>query len=142
MPLPDRLAGLVEAMASAPREVRLEALLDYSRRVPPLPPGMSPEDLETVPECQTPFLLAVTLDVDGKVHMSFDAPPESPTVRGFAGILYAGLEGEDAATVLAVSDDFVHAMGIDEIITPLRLRGLSAILTRLKRQVAEQLATR
>ncbi len=98
MPLPDRLARLVSVMADSPKEFRMEALLDYSRRLPPLPEG-GPA-LEDVPECQTPFHLAATVDGDGAVHMFFDAPEESPTVRGFAGILYAGLEGEQAESML------------------------------------------
>lgn len=140
MALPARLARLVAAMAESPKDVRMEALLDYSRRLPPVPPDAP--DLEGVPECQTPFRLAATVDAGGAVHMLFDAPAESPTIRGFAGILYAGLEGETAATVLAVPDDFYLGMGLEEVVTPLRLRGMGAILTRLKRQVAEQLAAR
>lgn len=140
MPLPDRLARLVSVMADSPKEFRMEALLDYSRRLPPVPD--SGPALEDVPECQTPFHLAATVDGEGAVHMFFDAPEESPTVRGFAGILYAGLEGEQADAVLAVPDDFYLDMGLDEVVTPLRLRGMGAILTRLKRQVAGQLASR
>lgn len=118
----------------------MEALLDYSRRLPPVPADTA--GFEGVPECQTPFHLAATVDADGTVHMLFDAPAESPTIRGFAGILYAGLEGEAAEAVLAVPDDFYLGMGLEDIVTPLRLRGMGAILTRLKRQVASQLAAR
>ena len=72
------------------------------------------------------------------MHLWFDCPPEAPTVRGFAGILYAGLEGETVETVLAVSPDFYRGMGLSEVVSVLRLRGMGAILGRLKRQLAEQ----
>jgi cysteine desulfuration protein SufE len=70
--------------------------------------------------------------------MYFDCPPEAPTVRGYAGILSEGLTGASAEEVLAVDDDFYMRMGLEEVVTPLRLRGMGAILARLKRQVREQ----
>jgi cysteine desulfuration protein SufE len=72
------------------------------------------------------------------VHLFFDAPAESPTVRGFAGILREGLEGATADEVLAVPQDFYSGMGLGDVVSPLRLRGMGAILARLQRQVREQ----
>jgi cysteine desulfuration protein SufE len=139
--VPPRLQEIVELFAAAPREVRVQALLDYSNRVPLLPDRYAEhrELLEQVHECQTPFFLASEIDDAGAVHLWFDCPPEAPTVRGFAGILYAGLEGETVETVLAVSPDFYRGMGLSEVVSVLRLRGMGAILGRLKRQLAEQL---
>lgn len=140
MSLPSRLQTIVDVFASSPREFRLEALLDYSRRVPDLPERYAddPALLEEVKECQTPFFLATEVDDDGAVHMFFSAPAESPTVRGYAGILLDGLEGASTADVLSVPIDFYVGMGLEEVVTPLRLRGMGAILTRLQRQVREQ----
>lgn len=89
-----------------------------------------------VHECQTPFFLATRLE-DGKVRLFFDAPPESPTVRGFAGLLSAGLDGEDPQAILDIDPDFYLRMGLEEVVTPQRVRGMGAILHHLKRQVAE-----
>ncbi len=50
-------------------------------------------------------------------------PPEAPTTRGFAGILSEGLNGATAAEVLAVPNGFYTALGLDRVISPLRLRG-------------------
>lgn len=138
MPLPARLAQIVEAFSSSPRQFRLEALLDFANRLPALPPELAADrdQLEQVHECQTPFFLATRL-ADGKVKLFFDAPPESPTVRGFAGLLAAGLDGEDPAAILATDNDFYLTMGLEEVVTPQRVRGMGAILAHLKRQVAE-----
>lgn len=136
MALPPKLDQIVSLMASSPKDIKVEALLDYSRRIPPLPDRIERDSLEQVHECQTPFFLITEIDDDGSVHMFFEAPPESPTVRGFAGILLDGLEGESAEAILSVPDDFFYAMGLEEVVTPQRLNGMRAILGRIKRQVA------
>jgi cysteine desulfuration protein SufE len=140
MSLPPKLQRIVEQFASAPRELRVEALLAYSRRVPPLPPELAenPDRLEQVDECQTPFFLATDVDEDGAVHLYFDCPPETPTVRGFAGILREGLEGEHYRDILDIPAGFYSRMGLAEVISSLRLRGMGAILARLQRQVRER----
>ena len=144
MAVPARLAEIVEEFGDLPAELRLEALLDYSRRVPPLPERLAGhrDAMEQVPECQTPFFLATELGEGERVTIHFDAPPEAPTTRGFAGILSEGLNGATAAEVLAVPNGFYTALGLDRVISPLRLRGISAILGRLKRQVGVQLEAR
>jgi len=144
MSLPGRLQEIVDEFAGLPPELRLEALLDYSRRVPPLPPRLAGhrDAMEQVPECQTPFFLAAEVADDDAVTIHFDAPPEAPTTRGFAGILSEGLNGAAAAEVLAVPSGFSSALGLDRVVSPLRLRGISAILARLKRQVGVQLEAR
>jgi cysteine desulfuration protein SufE len=144
MSLPGRLQEVVDDFAGLPPELRLEALLDYSRRVPPLPPRLAGhrDAMEQVPECQTPFFLATEVGDDDAVTIHFDAPPEAPTTRGFAGILSEGLNGAAAAEVLAVPNGFSSALGLDRVVSPLRLRGISAILARLKRQVGVQLEAR
>lgn len=138
MSLPAKLAQIVEVFRQAPRQFRLEALLDYANRLPPLPPELAANKdlLEQVHECQTPFFLATRLD-DGHVQLFFDAPPESPTVRGFAGLLAAGLNNQKPEAILETDNDFYLRMGLEEVVTPQRLRGMGAILAHLKRQVAE-----
>jgi cysteine desulfuration protein SufE len=139
MSIPAALTKVVDRFEKAPKELRVQALLQYSKKVPPLPAAYLEDRsaLEQVHECQTPFFLATEIDDDGSVHLFFDAPPEAPTVRGFAGILWAGLEGVHWREVLDVPADFYSRMGLDVVVSPLRLRGMSAILARLKRQVRE-----
>jgi cysteine desulfuration protein SufE len=137
VPLRPQLQQVVDEFADLPAELRLEALLDYSRRVPPLPKRLRDDHaaMEQVRECQTPFFLATEVGADGVVAIHFDAPPEAPTTRGFAGILSEGLRGATVAEVLDTPDGFYTALGLGQVISPLRLRGIGAIMARLKRQV-------
>lgn len=140
MAMPDRLQTIVGAFRSAPKPLRLQLLLEYSRKLPPLPERLREDraGLEQVHECQTPIFVGTELDDDERVRIHFDAPEEAPTTRGFAGILWEGLDGESADAVLGVPIDFYEGMGLAEVISPLRLRGMQGMLGRLKRQVEER----
>jgi len=137
--LPPKLAELVEDFEAVGPSDRLQLLLELSRELPELPERftVNREEMERVPECQTPLFLAVEVASDGarRVRLFFDAPAEAPTTRGFASIMATGLDGEPAATVLAVPDDFYVRLGLAEAVSPLRLRGMAAMLSRIKRQV-------
>ncbi|MET8352725.1 MULTISPECIES: SufE family protein [Micromonospora] len=138
--MPARLAEIVDEFASAPRDLVLEMLLEYADVIPPLPvEAAEREGMEQVPECQTAFFLRARVTPDGVVETLFDCPPEAPTTRAFAGILAEGLAGASAEEVLAVPDDLYQRMGLAQAISPLRVRGGTAILGRLKRQVREQI---
>ena len=137
--MPPKLAEIVDEFDSAPREIVLEMLLEFSDAVPDLPVDLAAHvGMEQVPECQTPFFLRAEVQPDKTVRTWFDCPPEAPTTRAFAGILAEGLAGATAREVLAVPDDLYARMGLGQAISPLRVRGGSAILARLKRQVRLQ----
>ncbi|MBB5829779.1 SufE family protein [Micromonospora carbonacea] len=139
--MPTKLAEIVDEFAAAPRDVVLEMLLEYADVIPPLPEELAGrEGMEQVPECQTAFFLRAEVNPDRTVTTWFDCPPEAPTTRAFAGILAEGLAGASAAEVLAVPDDLYQRMGLAQAISPLRVRGGTAILARLKRQVREQIS--
>jgi cysteine desulfuration protein SufE len=137
-----KLTEIVEDFASAPADLRVEMLLEYADGLPALPPDLAERAgaMEQVPECQTPFFLSARVRPDSTVDIWFDCPPEAPTTRGFAGILSEGLAGAPAEDILAVPADFYLRMGLAEVISPLRLRGMGAILRRLQRQVREAVA--
>ncbi|MFC6750175.1 SufE family protein [Deinococcus aquaticus] len=124
---------------SAPKALRLQALLEYSKKLPGLPEKYveHPEFLQPVPECTSPFFLVTERDDAGGVNMYFKVPEEAPTVRGYAGILHEALSGATADEILSVPDQFYMDMGLTELITPMRLRGMGAILMRLKNDVRE-----
>lgn len=140
--LPERLQEIVDQFAGGSKRLRTQGLLQYGDRLPELPDRLREDGdrLEQVHECQTPFFLHTEVEANGTVRLFFDAPPEAPTVRGYAGILHAGLDGCTAEEILAVPDEFYRDMGLEEVVSSLRLRGMGAIVARLKRQVRERAA--
>ena len=137
--LPAQLAEIIDDFQDLTEPDRLQLLLDFSRGLPELPERLRehPELLEQVVECQSPVFL--TLEVgegpERRVNLFFSAPPEAPTTRGFAGVLMEGLDGLPAEEILAVPDDVPDRLGLTRAITPLRMRGMSAMLGRIKRQI-------
>ena len=137
-----RLQEIVDDFHEVPDRDRLQLLLEFSRDLPALPERYAAhrDRMEPVPECQTPLFLAVEVEPDEAVHLFFDAPAEAPTTRGFAAILHAGLDGLDADEVLATPAEFSGRLGLADLVSPLRLRGMAAMLARIKRQVRDQRA--
>ncbi|MFP5334801.1 MAG: SufE family protein [Actinomycetes bacterium] len=143
--LPGGLAEIVEDFTAVGTQDRLQLLLEFSRELPPLPARYAdhPELLEPVPECQSPIFLVTEVEGGGDdavVRLFFSAPAEAPTTRGFAGILREGLDGLTAREVLAVPNDVYARLGLEEAVSPLRLRGMAGMLARIKRQVGEKIA--
>ncbi|MEO8245495.1 MAG: SufE family protein [Chloroflexota bacterium] len=141
-PLPAALAEIVDLFATSPPRDRLELLLEYAQGLPPLPARLAehPELLEPVPECQSPLFVATDVDDGDRVHVFFDAPQEAPTTRGFAGIFHAALDGLSVEEVLAVPGDVTSRMALTEVVSPLRMRGASALLARVQRQIRERVS--
>ncbi len=135
---PETLQGIIEEFEEAEPEERLEMLLEFALGMPDLPEELlnARDSMEQVHECQSPVLLLAKID-GGKVYYYLDVPREAPTVRGFAGILYEGLNGAEPAAILATPNDLYQRMGLYKVLTPLRLRGLSALLGRMKRNAEE-----
>jgi cysteine desulfuration protein SufE len=129
---------IIPRFKAADRTTRLETLLDYSRKLPPLPERLEEEKARgdhRVHECQTPVFLWVEVE-DGKVHIHADVPRESPTVRGFISLLARSLEGAAPEDVARVPDDLLDQLGLSETLGMTRTQGLTAILQRIKRTVA------
>ncbi len=134
--MPLKLDRYIARFKAADRATRLEALLDFSRKLPSLPAERELEkESHRVPECQTPVFLWVEVR-GGIVSISADVPRESPTVRGFVSLLVNGLEGATPAEIAALPDDLLHSFGLDETLGMLRMHGLTAIVQRVKRAAA------
>jgi cysteine desulfuration protein SufE len=121
---------------------RLQLLLEFSTELPELPPQYRdhPDLFERVEECQSPVFIFVEVDDDSIVHLYATAPREAPTTRGFASILVQGLAGLTVQEVLDVPDDFPQDLGLTEAVSPLRIRGMTALLGRTKRQILEKIS--
>jgi len=132
---------IISAFAEVPQNLKLELLLEYSENLPALPERYKdhPELLERVEECQSPVYLFVELDEQNIVNIFLTAPDEAPTTKGFASLLQLALDQQPADTVLNFDDSFVDALGITDLVSPLRIRGLQGMLMRIKRQVKEKM---
>ena len=136
------IEGKLERFRAAGREMRLQLLLEYARKLPPLPAELEAarsEGLGRVQECQTPLFLWVGIE-NGGVRIHADAPVEAPTVRGFVSFLADALNGRSPAEVADLPDDFLQRMGLHEVLGVMRSRGLEAVLRRIKRDVARAAA--
>ena len=72
-------------------ELRLAMLLDYAKKLPPLPAELAAardREAHRVPECMTPVFLWVTPDDErpGSVRLLLDVAEEAPTVKGMLSI--------------------------------------------------------
>lgn len=138
--LPAPLAEIREEFLALELRDRLQLLLEFSNELPDLPERYvgHPDLLERVEECQSPVFIFVEV-VEGRVAMHATAPREAPTTRGFASILAQGLSGLTVDEVLRdVPDDYPQTIGLAQAVSPLRLRGMTALLGRAKRQLREK----
>jgi cysteine desulfuration protein SufE len=140
--LPEQLEQIREDFLSLEVRERLQLLLEFSNELPELPERYRehPDLFERVEECQSPVFIFTEVDDADVVHLFAIAPKEAPTTRGFASILVQGLAGLTVDEVLAVPDDYPQTIGLTEAVSPLRIRGMTALLGRAKRQVREKIA--
>lgn len=140
--LSDALVEIRDDFLALELHDRLVMLLEFANELPELPERYRdhPDLFERVEECQSPVYLFVEVDAENVVHLYATAPKEAPTTRGFASILTQGLAGLTVEEVLAVPDDYPLTIGLTEAVSPLRIRGMMALLGRTKRQIRTKIA--
>lgn len=140
--VPAALAAIREDFLALSEPDRAQLLLELGASLPQVPAELAdrPELGEPVPECQSPITFFVTVtDHDGAARVAFYAqvPLSAPTTRGFAGILAEGMAGLSPDEVAAIPSDYPLTLGLERVISPLRLRGMTALLARAKRRVEQ-----
>ena len=141
MSLPPRLQAIVADFELSAGKEKLDLLLEYAEKFQPLPERLKTDRsrMDPVPECMTPVSIYAQ-EVDGRLNLYFDIPPESPTIRGYAAILAEGLEGATAEEILAVPGDFYLHMGLQQVLSFLRINGMAAILAHIKQMAVRTMA--
>lgn len=137
----ERVDAIVAEFAELEPRERLELLLEFAAKLPPLPAQYVAErdaGLNRVHECQTPVFLWVTIDA-GRVHIVADVAPEAPTVKGFVSILVEIFSGARPDEVLATRPDLVQRFGLTAALGMVRMRGLQAIGHHIRQRVVAAL---
>jgi cysteine desulfuration protein SufE len=140
-PLPPSVARVLSTFRALGREEKMQALLHYAKKLEPVPERFLALDRAefTVPECQTRVDLFPELR-DGKLYFYADLNPrQSPTIAAFLAILFSAINGYPPETTLGIPSDFVRLM-MEGIGLAGREVGLSAMLTRIKRQAQAAMA--
>lgn len=140
--LPQTLADIRDEFLELDLQSRLTLLLEFSEELPELPKQYRdhPDLFERVIECQSPVFIFVDVDNDDVVSLHATAPAEAPTTRGFASILVQGITGLTSQQVLKIPDEYPLSIGLTEAVSPLRIRGMTALLGRTKNQVRAKTA--
>src|SRR5438105_6078982 len=131
----ERVLGLFRWMG---REEKMQALVQYSKRLEPLPERF--KDLDrgafTVPECQTRVDIIPEFR-DGRIHFYADLNlRESPTIAAVLAIIFSAVNDQPPSTTLAIPGDFVSTL-MESIGLASREPGLTAMIARLKRYARE-----
>jgi cysteine desulfuration protein SufE len=120
-------------------DFRLELLLDYADKLPPLPERyhkLRDEGIGMVHECQSPVFLQVETE-NGTLRVFADVPREAPTARAFCAILTEAFDGEPSGAVRNAPRDPLHQLGLSQLLGARRTRGLSAVYQRLQNEADE-----
>jgi cysteine desulfuration protein SufE len=130
----DRVLRLFRSMG---REEKMQALVQYSKKLEPLPARY--EDLDrgefNVPECQTRVDIIPEV-ADGKLHFYADLNArQSPTIAAVLAIVFSAVNDQPPSTTLAIPSDFVRTL-MESIGLGAREPGLNAMITRLKHYAA------
>ena len=138
--IPPRLQEIIEDFNWLEGREKLELLLEFSEKLPPLPEWLKDkrDRMDRVHECMTPVSLYAETE-EGKMRFYFDIPPEAPTVRGYAALLAEGVQGITPEEVLAIPKDFYLEMGLHQVLSHQRMNGIAAILAHMKRLAVKEL---
>jgi cysteine desulfuration protein SufE len=138
-----KLDKIIQQFQSLEPDWRLQLLLDYSEKLPPLPDEFREArdaEIGRVEECQTPVFLYVYLN-NGRISIQADVASDAPTVKGFVSILVQAFNGAPPEEVQNMPANILHEMGIANIIGMVRIQGLSAVIRNMKGRVLKAISS-
>lgn len=139
--IPPSIARVLTHFRGMGREEKMAALLQYARRLEPLPERYEAIDRAnfTIPECQT--RVDVFPEVrDGLMHFYADVNVrQSPTIAAFLSIVFKAVNDQPPAVTLAIPSDFVPQV-MESVGLHAREIGLNAMVERLKRYARDAAA--
>jgi cysteine desulfuration protein SufE len=132
--IPPSIERVLKLFRSMGREEKMQALVQYSKKLEPLPERFRDLDRGSfnVPECQTRVDIIPEVR-DGKMYFYADLNiRQSPTIAAVLAIIFAAVNGQPPSTTLAIPNDFVRTL-MESIGLGAREVGLNAMIGRLKR---------
>lgn len=136
--IPPSIERVLRLFRSMNREEKMQALVQYSKKLEPLPDRFKELDRAAfnVPECQTRVDIFPELR-DGKLYFYADLNTrESPTIAAVLAIVFGAVNGQPPSTTLGIPGDFVGTL-MESIGLAAREPGLNAMISRLKRYARE-----
>lgn len=136
--IPPSIDRVLKLFRSMGREEKMQALVQYSKKLEPLPERF--KDLDrgafTIPECMTRVDIIPEVR-GGKLHFYADLNVrQSPTIAAVLAIIFTAVNGQPPSTTLGIPQDFVRIL-MESIGLGAREPGLNAMVTRLKRYARE-----
>src|SRR5258708_26773379 len=106
--IPPSIDRVLKLFRSMGREEKMQALVQYSKKLEPLPDRF--KDLDrgafTIPECMTRVDIIPEMK-NGKLHFYADLNiRESPTIAAVLTIIFAAVNGQPPSTTLGIPQDF------------------------------------
>jgi len=136
--VPPSVERILRYFRTLSREDKMHALLQYSRKLEPVPDRYRDVDRGafTVPECQTRVDLFPEARPDGTLHFYADVDTKrSPTIAAFLAILFAAVNDQPPATTLSIPTDFARQV-MENVGLGARESGFTAMVARVKRYAA------
>lgn len=135
--LPPSIAKVLSRFRAMSREEKMQALVQYSKKLEPLPDRYAALDRTnfTIPECQTRVDIFPETS-DGTIRYYADVNVrQSPTIAAFLAILFSAVNDQPPSVMLSIPDDFV-SMVMENVGLGAREVGLNAMVGRLKKYAA------
>src|SRR3990170_3194522 len=131
--IPPSIERVLRLFRSMEREEKMQDLVQYSKKLEPLPERF--RDLDrgtfTIPECQTRVDIIPELR-DGRMYFYADLNTrQSPTIAAVLAIIFAAVNGQPPSTTLGIPPDFVRTL-MESIGLGARETGLNAMVNRIK----------
>jgi len=135
-----KIDEIIQTFQSLDEQVRLEVLLDYSKKLPGLPAELAEkadaDDEALVPECMTPVWMWILPD-NGRVNIHIRVAEEAPTVKGILSVIAHGYEGATPGELAGVPQNLITELGLSRLVRMNRAVGINAILGRIRRRANE-----
>ncbi len=133
----ERLDKIVEEFVDLDGREKLELLLDFANRLPPLSDEYAAKkntEDRRVHECQTSVFLWPEIS-NGSMNLVAEVAEEAPTVKGFVAILAEAVASRPQPEAQELPEDLLEKMGLADVLGMLRSRGLRAIVSRVRQEL-------